>query len=238
MHRSGHGGPAVHARGKARDVVHHDPVGQADAAHGNAHGRVQHLARQAAPAVHAPRRPARHDDVLDRRRGVSGGDRHRGSPVPQRPERVPFPGPLGCRDEGKLDRCRVDLAGDGRPGRLQRGRGLTERNHGHRHLVYLIRPGQHRHPRIREAGMERNAETCRVGGGQQLGEHGPRVPVHVPVTPFPVTPPAVCQRPGQARRTSAGAVSASRSPRSNSPASNRPGASRAAKDAAGPPGAR
>ncbi len=122
-YRGVQGRPAVYPGRHARHVVHHDPVGQAQAAHGHAHGGAQQVPGQAAAGVHPPLRSARGDDVLDRLRG-QGRHRNRAAPFPRPAELVAFPGPLSRGHQRELDRRGVHRAGHGRAAGLDGGIGL------------------------------------------------------------------------------------------------------------------
>ena len=186
-HRRRHAGPAVHARGEARDVVHHDPVRQADTAQGHAHAGAEQVTGQASARIHAALRPARGDDALYRR-AVEEGHVDCPASFPRPTEPGPFPGPLGRRDERELHRGAVHRAGGRRAGRAEGGRWLTQAHHRHRELVHPVRAGQRGHLRIGEAGVQPGRQARRVGERQQLGQHRAGVPVHVPVAAFGVAP--------------------------------------------------
>src|SRR6185437_1787061 len=97
---------------------------------------------------------------------------------------------------GELQRRGVHVAAGRWAGRIEGGRRLRQGDHRHRELVHPVRTGQLAHLRVREARVEPGGQAGRVGECEQLGQHGPGVPVDVPVAAFAVAPAGAPWNPG------------------------------------------
>ena len=174
-------------------------MGHADAPQGDIHAGAQRAFGQAARGIHAALRPACRDHGFHRRcrcrRNV-----YWTAPVPWLSQPVALTGPLCGRDQGKLQRRLVGLAGGRRTGRVQGGRVRADADDRHRPLVHPVRPHERGDFRVGKTRVQPRGEARGVGERQQLREHRAGVPVHVPVAAFPVPPAGAPRDAGDDQR--------------------------------------
>ena len=185
--RSGSGqvGPAVDPRLDAVDRVHDDPVRHVDAAHGDGHRPLQQVERHRRAADHPALRAAAAYDVVDR--GRLG--------APRRPEVRPARPRRARRARRRAaPRCRAGTRPaaasrvGGRPGGVDRGSAVAEREQGEGYLVHAVGPDQVADPGVGEESAQPGIEAGAGGGRLQLGEQRAGVPVEVPPSALGVAP--------------------------------------------------
>ena len=180
--------PAVDARLEPFHVVHHDEVGQVDAAQCDGQRRVQHLRGQAPRGIHASLRPAGKHDLLD---GALVAHWHVNGrpPIPRRPERTEIARVLGGRDERELERRRIHLARRSMAGRVEPRFALAQGDDGHRPFMHPVGADQRSDRAIGKLAVQPSGQAGRVGHREHLGEHGAGVPVDVAEPALPIPPP-------------------------------------------------